>query len=128
MMGKSVLSGLTVSIRVKRKACASLQDFGVAGTSLTEIEAAIRRGLASVEWPARLQRLTRGPLTDALPSGWELWLDGGHNDSAGEFLQRQLINDFRIGHRARYAPFTDAFLFDQKQTRSATLASRPPHD
>lgn len=44
------------------------------------------RGLAAVDWPGRLQRLTRGPLADALPAGWELWLDGGHNDSAGEVL------------------------------------------
>ena len=53
-------------------------------------EDAIRRGLAGVEWPARLQRLTRGPLADLLPSGWDLFLDGGHNDSAGEVLARQL--------------------------------------
>lgn len=52
-------------------------------------DAAVRRGLAAVEWPARLQRLTRGPLIDSLPAGWELWLDGGHNDSAGEVLAVQ---------------------------------------
>lgn len=52
-------------------------------------EAAIRRGLAEVDWPGRLQRLTRGPLVDRLPGGWELWLDGGHNDSAGEVLAAQ---------------------------------------
>ena len=44
------------------------------------------RGLAQVEWPARLQRLTRGPLAERLPPGWELWLDGGHNESAGAAL------------------------------------------
>ena len=50
----------------------------------------LRRGLARVEWPARLQRLTRGPLIAALPDeGWELWLDGGHNPAAGEVLARQ---------------------------------------
>ncbi len=52
-------------------------------------DAAVRRGLAMAEWPARLQRLSRGPLADALPAGWELWLDGGHNDSAGEVLAAQ---------------------------------------
>ena len=31
------------------------------------------------EWPARLQRLTQGPLVDAAPEGAEVWLDGGHN-------------------------------------------------
>ncbi len=52
-------------------------------------DAAVRRGLTAVEWPARLQRLTRGPLAETLPAGWELWLDGGHNDSAGEVLAIQ---------------------------------------
>ncbi|MBI1213428.1 MAG: bifunctional folylpolyglutamate synthase/dihydrofolate synthase [Alphaproteobacteria bacterium] len=37
------------------------------------------RGLMTVEWPARLQRLTRGPLVTAAPKGSEVWVDGGHN-------------------------------------------------
>ncbi|WP_404384428.1 bifunctional folylpolyglutamate synthase/dihydrofolate synthase [Caenispirillum salinarum] len=47
---------------------------------------ALARGVAEAAWPARLQRLTRGPLVDLLPEGWELWLDGGHNPSAGHCL------------------------------------------
>jgi dihydrofolate synthase/folylpolyglutamate synthase len=47
---------------------------------------AIARGLRNIEWPARLQRLTRGPLVEAAPPGWELWLDGGHNPGAGAVL------------------------------------------
>jgi dihydrofolate synthase / folylpolyglutamate synthase len=47
---------------------------------------AIREGLRHIEWPARLQRLTRGPLVGSLPAGWELWLDGGHNPGAGAVL------------------------------------------
>jgi len=50
-------------------------------------EEAVRSGLAAVEWPARLQRLTRGPLAGLLPPGWERWLDGGTNDSAGFKMQ-----------------------------------------
>ncbi len=49
-------------------------------------DAAIAAGIARVEWPARLQRLTRGPLVDRLSPGAELWLDGGHNPAAGEIL------------------------------------------
>ena len=49
-------------------------------------DAAIRKGLATVEWPARLQRLTRGPLAEAMPPGCELWLDGGHNEDCGIVL------------------------------------------
>jgi dihydrofolate synthase/folylpolyglutamate synthase len=50
---------------------------------------AIRRGLAEVAWPGRLQRLSTGRLAGRLPAGWELWLDGAHNDSGGEALGRQ---------------------------------------
>jgi len=50
---------------------------------------AIARGLRSIEWPARLQRLRRGPLACMLPPGGELWLDGGHNQAGGEALAQQ---------------------------------------
>jgi dihydrofolate synthase/folylpolyglutamate synthase len=47
---------------------------------------AIANGLRQIEWPARLQRLTRGALVEMMPPGWELWLDGGHNPGAGVVL------------------------------------------
>ena len=47
---------------------------------------ALARGMAEVEWPARLQRLQRGALADRLPPGWELWLDGAHNAAGGAAL------------------------------------------
>ncbi len=47
---------------------------------------AIADGLHHIDWPARLQLLRRGPLVDAVPPDWELWLDGGHNPLAGEIL------------------------------------------
>jgi dihydrofolate synthase/folylpolyglutamate synthase len=49
-------------------------------------DGAIAQGLRNVEWPARMQRLTHGPLVDMLPSDWELWLDGGHNEDAGQVI------------------------------------------
>jgi dihydrofolate synthase/folylpolyglutamate synthase len=49
-------------------------------------DVAIRQGIAAAEWPARLQRLTAGPLVDRLPHGVALFLDGGHNESAAEVL------------------------------------------
>ncbi len=49
-------------------------------------DAQIRQGLLNVEWPARMQRLKRGQLAAKLPTGWELWLDGGHNAGCGEAL------------------------------------------
>ncbi len=48
--------------------------------------AAMAAGLTTVSWPARLQRLRRGPLVRLLPPGWELWLDGGHNEGAGAVI------------------------------------------
>ena len=47
-------------------------------------------GVSSAVWPARLQNITQGKLKSLLPEGWELWLDGGHNDSAGEVLAAQI--------------------------------------
>ncbi len=44
----------------------------------------------SAQWPARMQRLAPGPLTDLLPQGSTLWLDGGHNPAAGTAIARSL--------------------------------------
>ncbi|MEO0881207.1 MAG: folylpolyglutamate synthase/dihydrofolate synthase family protein [Pseudomonadota bacterium] len=41
-------------------------------------EPAIRTGLQTVSWPARLQKLKPGPLTDQFKD-LQIWLDGGHN-------------------------------------------------
>ena len=49
-------------------------------------ERAFEIGLRAVEWPARMQRLTSGPLPEILGSDIELWLDGGHNPAAGDML------------------------------------------
>ncbi len=50
---------------------------------------AIAKGAAGAVWPARLQRLTAGPLgRRATQAGADLWLDGGHNPHAGEALAR----------------------------------------
>jgi dihydrofolate synthase/folylpolyglutamate synthase len=51
--------------------------------------AAIARGAAAAEWPARLQRLY-GALAPMVPPAWELWLDGGHNEGAAAILAEQL--------------------------------------
>lgn len=53
-------------------------------------DAQIHKGLASAVWPARLQRITQGKFARALPSGVELWLDGGHNPQGGEVLAKWL--------------------------------------
>ncbi|HEY1614117.1 MAG TPA: folylpolyglutamate synthase/dihydrofolate synthase family protein [Rhizomicrobium sp.] len=55
-------------------------------------EEAIEKGLRSVEWPARLQRLTRGNLVDLASRGAELWLDGGHNPQGGAAIARAMAD------------------------------------
>lgn len=45
------------------------------------------RGVSSAVWPARMQRLTAGPLAErARARGSDIWLDGGHNPHAGRAL------------------------------------------
>ncbi len=46
-------------------------------------------GLTRARWAGRLQQLTNHPLTALIPADWDLWLDGGHNDSAGQALAQQ---------------------------------------
>jgi dihydrofolate synthase/folylpolyglutamate synthase len=75
-----------------------IENAGLAVTSalalgdLTPGRDAIARGLRQVVWPARLQRLSRGPLIDRLRAGGALWLDGGHNPAAAHALADGLSN------------------------------------
>jgi dihydrofolate synthase/folylpolyglutamate synthase len=55
-------------------------------------EAAFEKGLRSVEWPARMQRLSRGPLINLAPSGAEVWLDGGHNPHGAAVVARAIAD------------------------------------
>ena len=47
---------------------------------------AFAEGIRNADWPARLQKLGRGPLAKRLPKGSELWIDGGHNASAARLI------------------------------------------
>ncbi|MES2289986.1 MAG: folylpolyglutamate synthase/dihydrofolate synthase family protein [Pseudomonadota bacterium] len=49
-------------------------------------EATIRTGIETAGWPARLQRLPDGPLTQNGP----VWIDGAHNPAAAEVLADEL--------------------------------------
>jgi len=53
---------------------------------------AMAHGIRQARWPARLQRLGVGPLTDLASHGRsparEVWLDGGHNPDAGLAIAR----------------------------------------
>jgi dihydrofolate synthase/folylpolyglutamate synthase len=62
-----------------------VQNAGAALAALRALgqgEAACEAAVTRAEWPARMQRLKRGPLVDLAPRV-ELWLDGGHNPAGG---------------------------------------------
>lgn len=63
-----------------------------AALALSELidEPGIARGLQTVEWPARMQRLVGGPLVAAAGADAELWLDGGHNPAGGQAIAQTL--------------------------------------
>lgn len=63
-------------------------------------EPALRAAIGWADWPARLQRLSPGPLADILPRDSELWLDGGHNPAAA-----RAVADFFRGHVPSDRPF-----------------------
>lgn len=69
-----------------------IQNAGAALAALRHLKLgddALETAVTRAHWPARMQRLTTGPLTDAAPKS-ELWLDGGHNPAAGQALAAHL--------------------------------------
>lgn len=69
-------------------AAAALAAVSAAGFDISHETA--ERAMETVQWPARMQRLTEGPLPALLPEGSELWLDGGHNPHAAAMIAEAL--------------------------------------
>ncbi len=61
-------------------------------------ESALAAAMEWTRWPARMQRLSPGPLTDLLPKGTEIWLDGGHNADGGRAIAAHFANEPRHIH------------------------------
>ncbi len=70
-----------------------------AGTSIAALRALesvkmsagdAERALLDAAWPARMQLLDQGPLLEFLPEGSDIWVDGGHNASAGRVIAASL--------------------------------------
>ena len=62
-----------------------IQNAGAALAALRHLgfdDAACEAAVSRADWPARMQRLRRGPLATSAPQV-ELWLDGGHNPAGG---------------------------------------------
>lgn len=56
---------------------------------LNKTEEDCAAAMTSAQWPARMQRLRKGPLKVVAPNA-ELWLDGGHNEAAGAAISKLL--------------------------------------
>ncbi len=69
-------------------AAAAIEAVQMAGFTITD--KAAEKALMVVDWPARMQRLTHGELTDLAPAASEIWLDGGHNPGAGAVIAEAL--------------------------------------
>jgi len=68
-------------------------------------------GIAKAVWPARMQKL-HGKLAQSLPPGFDLFLDGGHNEGAGHALAASVVA-WREDKRPLY------FLVGMKQSKDA---------
>jgi dihydrofolate synthase / folylpolyglutamate synthase len=91
--GRLVFQNTATLLDLPKPALVGRHQIANAGTAIAaalEIpgmsKAAIEQGLISVQWPARMQRLTGGALSALVPGPSELWLDGGHNPAGGQAL------------------------------------------
>ena len=87
-------------------------------------DGAIAQGLRNVQWPARMQRLTNGPLVEMLPQNWELWLDGGHNEDAGQVIAN-MIRDWQDQDRKRGADLRAHAIFGMLSTKDPVAFLKP---
>ena len=75
---------------------AALAVATVKAAGLAPAEDAISSGIEGAQWPARMQRLTKGPLVEMIMKHegdtGEVWLDGGHNPHAAQALARTLAD------------------------------------
>ena len=65
-----------------------LQDFDITFKNIAD-------GFAKVTWPARMEQITKGVLYEMLPEGWELIVDGAHNNSAAQMLATTMSSKYK---------------------------------
>jgi dihydrofolate synthase / folylpolyglutamate synthase len=78
-------------------------------------EAVCEAAVSRADWPARMQRLTHGPLVQAA-GACELWLDGGHNPAGGQAVAATL---------ARMAPKPTYLVCGMLNTKDVAGYMRP---
>ena len=69
-----------------------IQNAGIAIAALTQLtdkKEAFSGAVSKAKWPARMQKLSTGPILSALGHS-DVWLDGGHNPAAGKALASYL--------------------------------------
>ena len=59
-------------------------------------DAALKAAMGWAQWPGRMHFLIAGPITHLLPPDAEVWIDGGHNVSAGLALAKYFA-DYEAG-------------------------------
>ena len=83
LVGRHQIDNAAVAIAGLRHAMRPL-DWGA--------DAAIEKGVRSVDWPGRLQHLSHGTLVAEAPADSEIWLDGGHNPHCAAAVSRAIAD------------------------------------
>jgi len=128
--GRLLFQDNTGALDLPMPRLAGAHQIGNAGVAIATLRAcfpnigedAYARGMTSVEWPARLQRLGRGPPVDLAPAGADLWLDGGHNEAGGKALAAAMAE---MGRRS---PRPLAMIVGMLTTKDSAAFLRPFKD
>src|ERR1700759_2960856 len=86
LIGRHQIDNAAVAIAVLRHAMREGQPLNWSA------DAAIEKGVRSVDWPGRLQHLSHGPLVGEAPDDAEIWLDGGHNPHCAAAVSRAIAD------------------------------------
>lgn len=96
-------------------------------------DAALKAAMGWAQWPGRMHFLIAGPVTHLLPSDAEVWVDGGHNVSAGLALAKYFADyeagsiDLVIGMLSNKDPAAIITPLHEKLA-SVTVIPVPGHD
>jgi len=102
-------------------------------TAVKISDAALKAAMGWAQWPGRMHFLIAGPVTHLLPSDAEVWVDGGHNVSAGLALAKHFADyaagsiDLVIGMLSNKDPAAIITPLHEKLA-SVTVVPVPGHD
>lgn len=82
-------------------------------------DAALKAAMGWAQWPGRMHFLIAGPVTHLLPSDAEVWVDGGHNVSAGLALAK---------HFADYAAASIDLVIGMLENKNPAAIITPLHE